>query len=334
MDEKRTADTPDDRGRDSRGARQAGSGCTGSGASCGSGGGALGSSMRGHRRRLGLSLQQLAERVGCAKSYLSAIETGRRGAPSEDLLARLEAALFVPTGDLVRLAAWGRVPGPLREQMFEEMSRARRSRSEEAGKHAAARRLREILDGSGMATEDTGDAGPGVGSLDSVHRSGELRRLIDELDPPEGADSGLATGAIPIELPFEVPLINKVTAGYPAGFTDLGFPARVADDYVRCPDLHDPDAFAARVVGDSMEPDYREGDIVVFSPGRPLTDGDDCFARLADDDESTFKRVYFETEGERERIRLQPINSRYPPRVFDREEVAGLYRAVKVMREV
>jgi len=266
--------------------------------------------------------------VGCAKSYLSAIETGRRGRPNDDLLGRLESALFLPAGELVRLAAWERVPGPVREQMIEEVHRARRSRSEDAGKHGAARRLREILDGGGM-----GD-GAGSGVLDSSHRSGELRRLIDKLDPPEGTDSGSVTGATPIELPFEVPLINKVTAGYPAGFTDLGFPARVADDYVRCPDLHDPDAFAARVVGDSMEPEYREGDIVVFSPGRPLTDGDDCFARLADDDESTFKRVYFETEGGRERIRLQPINSRYAPRVFDREEVAGLYRAVKVMREV
>lgn len=295
------------------------------GALAGSG---LGSAVRGHRRRLGLSLQQLGDRVGCAKSYLSAIETGRRGRPSDDLLGRLESALFLPAGELVRLAAWERVPGPVREQMLEEVSRARRSRSEEAGKHGAARRLREILDGGGV-----GD-GLSSGSLDSSHRSGELRRLIDELDPPGGAGPGSVTGATPIELPFEVPLINKVTAGYPAGFTDLGFPARVADDYVRCPDLHDPDAFAARVVGDSMEPEYREGDIVVFSPGRPLTDGDDCFARLADDDESTFKRVYFETDGERERIRLQPINSRYAPRVFDREEVAGLYRAVKVMREV
>ena len=133
-------------------------------------------------------------------------------------------------------------------------------------------------------------------------------------------------------LPFEVPLINKVKAGYPTEFTDLGYPARVADDYVRCPDLADPDAFAARVVGDSMAPDYREGDIVVFSPLRDITDGDDCFARLATGDESTFKRVYFEGEQGSERIRLQPINSRYAPRTYDREEVAGLYRAVQVMR--
>ena len=133
-------------------------------------------------------------------------------------------------------------------------------------------------------------------------------------------------------LPFEVPVINKVSAGYPQGFTDLGYPARVADEYVRCPDVDDPDAFAARVVGDSMEPAYREGDIVVFSPARAVRNGDDCFARLEPDSDSTFKRVYFEGERGEERVRLQPVNSKYAPRVLPRERVAGLYRAVTVVR--
>jgi SOS-response transcriptional repressor LexA len=95
----------------------------------------------------------------------------------------------------------------------------------------------------------------------------------------------------------------------------------------------DPDAFAARVVGDSMAPVYVEGDIVIFSPARPVKDGADCFARLEPDHETTFKRVYFET-GEGERIRLQPLNSAYPPRIVERERVAGLYAAVSVMRAI
>ena len=117
-----------------------------------------------------------------------------------------------------------------------------------------------------------------------------------------------------------------------------------ADEYVWCPDLTDPDAFAARVVGDSMLPDYREGDIVVFSPARGVRDGDDCYARLAprEDGEggavsegATFKRVYFETGPDGgEVIRLQPLNSRHAARVVAREEVAGLYAAVSVTREV
>lgn len=166
------------------------------------------------------------------------------------------------------------------------------------------------------------------GGLDAAYQSGEFQRLIED----SAGSGGQRASAVPVDLPFEVPLINKVTAGYPTEFTDLGYPARVADDYVRCPDVNDADAFAARVVGDSMEPEYREGDIVVFSPLRDIGNGDDCFARLENGDESTFKRVYFERDGSQERIRLQPINNRYAPRTYDREDVAGLYRAVQVMR--
>lgn len=130
-------------------------------------------------------------------------------------------------------------------------------------------------------------------------------------------------------------MINAVAAGYPREFTDLGYPARVADDYVRCPDIDDPDAFAARVVGESMAPEYREGDIVIFSPAREVTAGSDCFARLEPDHETTFKRVYFERGADGgEAIRLQPINSAFAPQVLPRERVAGLYRAVHVLRRL
>lgn len=129
-----------------------------------------------------------------------------------------------------------------------------------------------------------------------------------------------------------VPLINKVAAGYPAAFTDLDYPARASDDVIVVPGYtglhgdHDPDAFAATVCGDSMSPAYRAGDIVVFSPLADVVDGSDCFARLEPDHECTFKRVFFEdNEG---RVRLEPLNPDYPARTVNREDVAGLFRAV------
>lgn len=129
-----------------------------------------------------------------------------------------------------------------------------------------------------------------------------------------------------------VPLINKVAAGYPTEFTDLGYPARVGDDVVIVPGytgadgVDDPDAFAATVCGDSMRPAYGEGDIVVFSPLADVVDGCDCFARLEPDHESTFKRVYFDHDAGT--IRLEALNRKYGCRVVARDEVAGLYRAV------
>jgi len=122
----------------------------------------------------------------------------------------------------------------------------------------------------------------------------------------------------------DIPIINEIPAGYPKDFTDLDYPPSVADEYVRCPDIQDPQAFAARVVGDSMEPAYHEGDIVVFAPNTPAESGQDCFVRL-DTGETTFKRVY---QDDPATLRLQPLNEKYPAHIVPRREVTGLWPAV------
>jgi SOS-response transcriptional repressor LexA len=271
----------------------------------------VGDLVREQRAALRVTLAALAARVGCARSYLSLIENNQRAAPSEEILAKLEGALGFAPGRLVQAARWEAMPEEVRREV------------------AVARRLADILGASGLDEQ-----GRLRGSLDRAYRTGELRRLVESIgeDSTGGAPVPLGQESIDRELPVQVPLINKVAAGYPADFTDLGFPARVADEYVRGPDVGDPDAFAARVVGDSMMPEYREGDVVVFSPAREVKSGMDCYARLEPDQQSTFKRVYFEEGEAGGAIRLQPLNPAYPARVVAREGVAGLYAAVSVTR--
>lgn len=285
-------------------------------------GGTLSLLLRRRRRAMGLTLAEAARRVACAKSYLSAIETGTRGPPGEELLVRMEHVLGFRSGELIEAARLDRTPGPIREDL-----EALRERD---------KRTRELV----RTLKSLGERGE---SIDALHRSGRLDEMIRAVEGGEetddgdaGADLAGAPSAIEsVPLPVEIPVINKVTAGYPAAFTDLGYPARVADEYVRAPDVHDPDAFAARVVGDSMAPDYAEGDIVVFSPAREIVSGMDCFIRLEPDHESTFKRVYFErSDAGGELIRIQPINSAYAPMVVERERVAGLYAGVSVTRPI
>lgn len=285
--------------------------------------GVLGGIIRRQRRRLGWSLAELAERAGCTKSYLSAIETGRKGPPTRVIIDRLESALLLDRGELLGHAQWDQTPADIRADL---QSLRRRDQH--------ARMLAKLL--SLSARRGT--------SLDELYASGVLKSAIDRLDPEHatGADADdrssvrsrevCGIGAV---LPTEVPVINKVTAGYPADFTDMGYPARAGDEYIRTPDLRDPDAFAARVVGDSMQPIYQEGDIVVFSPAKPVESGSDCFVRLEPDSQSTFKRIYFERdESGNEMIRIQPINNAYAPRTVPREQVAGLYAGVSVIRSI
>jgi len=271
----------------------------------------FGDRLRDRRMRLGLSLREAADRAGCTKGYLSLLERNKRGAPTKRVLTGLERALEMEPGSLGEMVAMQSTPAVVREELAQRREQGQ-----------AAQQLAALLRG----------AGPG--GLDRAFESGALARLVDRISPPDGRWSdGEAVQSL---LPRAVPLINLVPAGQAAEFTDLGYPARVADSYVAAPELGDPDAFAARVTGDSMEPTYVEGDVVIFSPSREVKNGMDCFARLVEpDNETTFKRVYFERTGDGEElIRLQPLNPRYRARVEPRERVVGLYPAVSVTRRV
>ncbi|MEA3368261.1 MAG: S24 family peptidase, partial [Planctomycetota bacterium] len=171
---------------------------------------------------------------------------------------------------------------------------------------------------AGQAAEPS--ARPSVAlDLDALHRSGLLHHLARADDRQHEA--------VPLRA---VPIINKVAAGYPQEFTDLGYPVGIADDYVSVPaDMADPNAFAVRVVGDSMEPKYRQGDVVIFSPAASVHSGDDCFVRFAPgsgpgEDESTFKRVFFDDPDQ---VRLQPLNERYAPTTVKPEVIGRVFRA-------
>lgn len=298
----------------------------------------LGTLVRRRRLELGLTLDELADRIGKVKSYVWGVENERR-VPPDAVLRELAAALSMDEGVVIRAARWDETPAMVKREM-ESL------RSTQESRRKLAARLLEIVRGSAVGAD-----GRVRGALDETYRSGELSRLVDRIAPPPESGTAGAGGSIskagsteagggsrelaPASLALEVPLINSVAAGYPREFTDLGYPARVADQYVRCPDVRDADAFAARVVGDSMEPVYREGDIVVFSPLKTVKNGSDCFARLEPDHETTLKRVYFETDAEgNELVRLQPLNSAYPPRLVKREQVAALYAAVSVIKKV
>jgi SOS-response transcriptional repressor LexA len=281
----------------------------------------VGEIVRQKREEKGLTLAVLAKAVGATKGYLSMIENHRvANPPSHEIILGLEKALGLTGGELERAAAWQSTPAPVRRK-FEEVA-------------SIAERGAEFAQWLKQTTEQRGD---GARGLDKLHKSGELARRIEGLlgeEPKKGSrKKGRGAGRAAPALVFEdalslgqrVPIINRVAAGYPRDFTDLDYPRNVADEYTSVPGMTDPDAFAARVVGDSMTPDFREGDIVVFSPAAKIEDGSDCFFRLEPDHETTFKRVFFEKNGA---VRLQPLNPAYPPRVLNREQISGMYRAV------
>ena len=250
----------------------------------------LGQIIRKKREQLGLTLDEVSSHIGFSKPYLSTIETGKvKNPPSDELLRKLERILEFEPGLLLHIAHMERLPSDIRQEY--ESAEAENQRWRQFIKNLIHRKT-------------------DVSKLDTL--------LVESSLDTEQAKASLAAGRL-------VPIINKVAAGYPADFDDLDYPAGVADDYVRCPDLHDPNAFAVRVVGDSMEPRFCEGDIVIFSPAAEVHNGDDCFIRFAEPHETTFKRVFFEPDN---KVRLQPRNEKYSPTIVDGKRINGLYRAV------
>ena len=78
----------------------------------------LGTKLRRHRRRMGLTLDELAGRTGISKPYLSLIETGRvPNPPSDEKLRRLEQTLGFPSNELVTQAHLQRTPRDVRAML-------------------------------------------------------------------------------------------------------------------------------------------------------------------------------------------------------------------------
>ena len=126
-----------------------------------------------------------------------------------------------------------------------------------------------------------------------------------------------------------IPIINKAAAGYPQEFTDLDYPVGVADSYLGVPDVTDPNAFGFYVSGDSMEPDFSDGTLLIASPNTAWFEGDPCFVRFSPVSRiggCSFKRIYLMSGG---RIRLVPINRKYTEEIFDREELVGIWPVVR-----
>jgi repressor LexA len=286
--------------------------------------GSLGAMIRAKRSAFGMTLDACARSAGCSKGYLSQIERGKNaGEISQSILTLLEQTLGFRDGELAELQHWLAMSSAVRARLA---SRASRAGSSEVGSTSVRVNLLK-------------------GNLDELYKSGGLHKLVLEREGLHGSallgvsragESVSSASAIPgFALSDDlvlarVPLINSVAAGAPGSYTDLGYPAGVADDYVACQHVGDPDAFACRIVGQSMCPDYCEGDVVVFSPAAVVEQEMDCFVRFEDQATVTFKRVTFADNM----VTLTALNPVFGSKTMPREQIAGIFPAVQVIRKL
>ena len=166
--------------------------------------------------------------------------------------------------------------------------------------------VREICQAVGLKSTATVH-----GHLNALEEQGLIRRdatkprAMEVVDSPRGRS---------------VPLVGKVTAGQPI------LAQENIEDYLVLPQDtlgRSGELFALKVEGESMiEAGILSGDIVIVRRQPEAENGDIVVAMI--EDEATVKRIYYE----KERVRLQPENSRMAPIYARNVVVLGLVTAL------
>lgn len=124
--------------------------------------------------------------------------------------------------------------------------------------------------------------------------------------------------------PRSVPLIGFAQAGGDGFFDDAGYPVGGGWDEVGLPEVADPNAYALEISGDSMEPVYRAGDVVIASPAAPLRRGDRVIARTRAG-EVMAKEL---SRRSARRVELRSFNPEHANYSFDPADLAWMHRIV------
>ena len=140
---------------------------------------------------------------------------------------------------------------------------------------------------------------------------------LDVLDMEGNTSAGPSIGG-------QVPLISDVQAGMYRDFVDNFHPGDDGKELISTSVPVKRYTFALRIVGDSMEPDFQEGMILIVEPELEPNPGDFVIAKNASE-ETTFKQLVKDGSD----WYLKPLNDRYPIKPLGERSIVGVVRAVE-----
>jgi len=121
-----------------------------------------------------------------------------------------------------------------------------------------------------------------------------------------------------------VPLIGFAEAGSGGYFDDGGFPVGKGWDETTVPQVTDEHAYALEISGDSMKPAYRDGDIIIVSPGAPVRKGDRVVVKTRND-EVMVKELKRKTTKS---LELKSLNAEHRDRTLQMSDVVWIARII------
>jgi phage repressor protein C with HTH and peptisase S24 domain len=155
-----------------------------------------------------------------------------------------------------------------------------------------------------------------------------VSKVLDATGASLESFTAMVTGAsLPVNSvrpPRRIPLLGLAQAGGNGFFDDAGFPVGGGWDEVSLPEIGDPHAYALEISGDSMEPVFRDGDLVLVSPMAPIRRGDRVVAKTLAG-EVMAKQL---ARRSAKRVELKSLNPAHRDRSFDLTEIAWLHRII------
>jgi phage repressor protein C with HTH and peptisase S24 domain len=119
-----------------------------------------------------------------------------------------------------------------------------------------------------------------------------------------------------------VPLLGLADAGANGHFDDSGFPTNKGWDEIAFPAVNDEHVYALEVSGDTLQPAYRDGTVMVVSPSAPIRRGDRVVVKTRVG-EVMVKELKRRTAKS---VELRALNANQAERTLSVEEVAWIAR--------
>ncbi len=251
-------------------------------------------------RALGVTQREVCEQIGVEADTLSRAVLGKNTAINHEFLSELVVALD-GRGVSIRWLLTGQG-----EILRDEVRRGLQEATREDLIGALGRQIASEL-GATYAAE-TDKAGKPAWLPTRLIQAG-YRQIDREQLPGQWAGK-------------YVPVIGRLAAGEGVDTAEAEeHPPGWADSFIEY-DAAPEGAFAVRIVGDSMEPQYRDGDMVVVDSRRPVDSGICCV--IVDDDgerRAKLKRM----RRKAKRIVLESTNPDYAPMELSARKIAASY---------
>lgn len=297
--------------------------------------------LRAHREEKGYSIRGLAELTGISHTYLSQVETGKRGLPKPEILKKLYKPLGVDYRTLMEKA--GYINQETEQDTIELIETKAFSELLKNAKDFVFQAFTE----NGLINEDVAcyflDS---INDIDPNLNQDEIRDIIREPDFIIQLFDRLTTNE-QIELlnflvkddifkrwtesknelsTIKAPLLGYIAAGQPI------FADEHIEEWIEIPNLwnlKDGEVFVLKVKGDSMIGSrIFEGDRVVVKIQPEVENGEIAVVNV-NGDEATLKRVK-KIDGQ---VILFPDNPRYEPIFIKNENARIVGKVIQVMFE-